>query len=54
MEFVYGMATATALIIAAEIGFNYGLGDKVKDLFLSVEARVKALETRLATLKAKL
>lgn len=43
MLFLYGVLTATAAIIAAEIGFDYGLGDKVKDLALYVYAKVKGL-----------
>lgn len=54
MLFVYGLLTATAAIIAAEIAFNYGLGDKVKDLFLSEEARVKRDIAKVKALEVKL
>jgi len=54
MLFLYGMLTATAAIIAAEIVFNYGLGDKLKDLFVAVEKRIASLESRIVKLKAKL
>ena len=32
MLFVYGLLTATAAIVAAEIVFEYSLGDFLKDL----------------------
>jgi hypothetical protein len=34
MLFVYGLLTATAAIIAAEIKFDYSLGDLFKDYVL--------------------
>lgn len=69
MLFLYGLLTATVAIIVAEIVFNYGLGDKVKDLFLGIvhsaeevkqnaiqrlHARAAALEARVAKVKAAL
>ena len=40
MSFLYGMLTATVAIIAAEIKFDYGLGDKVKDLYLWLRSKL--------------
>lgn len=40
MNFLYGVLVAAGAIIAAEIYFNYSLGDKLKDLFLSEEAKI--------------
>lgn len=45
MTFIYGMLTATVAIIIAEIVLNYGLGDKVKDLFLAVFGKANAAES---------
>ncbi len=42
MVFLYGLLTATAAIIAAEIAFDYALGDYLKDLFLNEEKKLAA------------
>ena len=36
MHFLYGLLTATAAIIAAEIRFDYSLGDFLKDFFIRI------------------
>lgn len=62
MNFVYGMLTATAAIIIAEIVFDYALGDTVKDFFVRIfrgaEAKANAsyqrLQARAARIKAAL
>lgn len=41
--FFEGVGVATVLIIAAEIKFNYALGDKVKDVFLFVKGKLFGL-----------
>lgn len=43
MLFLYGVLSATAAIVAAEIAFNYGLGDKVKDGYYFLKAKVLGL-----------
>jgi len=53
MNYVYTVLGTTVAIIVAEIVFNYGLGDKVKDLFLSVDSRIMGLEAKLMKLKVK-
>jgi hypothetical protein len=40
MHFLYGVMTATAAIIAAEIKFDYALGDKVKDAYLWIKGKL--------------
>lgn len=40
MNFLYGVLTATALYIAAEIKFDYSVGDKVKDLYLWIKGKL--------------
>lgn len=40
--FLYGLATATVAIIAAEIKFDYSLGDLLKDKVLALFSKVKA------------
>jgi hypothetical protein len=46
MHFLYGLFTATAAIVAAEIAFDYSLGDYLKDLAVRLlrgaEAKVKS------------
>jgi len=49
MHFVYGLLIATAAIIAAEIAFDYSLGDNLKDLFLSQEKKLHAQFARAET-----
>ena len=44
MNFIYGLLTATAAIIAAEIAFNYSLGDLLKDKVLALFGKAKAEE----------
>lgn len=44
MSFLYGLLTATAAIIAAEIAFNYSLGDLLKDKVLALFGKAKAEE----------
>jgi leucyl-tRNA synthetase len=49
-----GIAIATALIVAAEIKFDYSLGDWLKDRTLSLLGRFQTYEhAKAATLKAK-
>jgi uncharacterized membrane protein YdjX (TVP38/TMEM64 family) len=54
MTYVYTVLGTTLAIIVAEILGNYGLGDVVKDLFRSAEAKVAALEAKLEKAKAAL
>jgi len=62
MGFLYGIATATAAIIAAETLFDYSLGDVMRDfavrVFRGAEAKViaqqKRIEARLANIKSTL
>ena len=42
MHYLYGILIATAAIVAAEIAFDYSLGDYLKDLFLKEEKKVEA------------
>lgn len=57
MNFIYGLLTATGAIIAAEIVFNYGLGDVVKDtavrIFGNAESFAHAQLQRLRAAVAK-
>jgi leucyl-tRNA synthetase len=49
-----GISIATALIVAAEIKFDYSLGDWLKDRALSLIGRFQTYEhAKAATLKAK-
>ena len=41
MHYLYGILIATAAIVAAEIGFDYSLGDYLKDLFLKEEKKIE-------------
>lgn len=62
MTYIYTILGTTAAIIIAEIVFNYGLGDVVKDTFIRLfgeaksfaEARVDRLTKTAANLRAKL
>ncbi len=62
MNYVYTVAGTTLAIIIAEIVFNYGLGDKVKDLFLRIfhdaysvgHNAAARLEARAAKIRAML
>jgi hypothetical protein len=42
MHYLYGILIATAAIIAAEIVFDYSMGDYLKDLFLKEEKKREA------------
>lgn len=42
MHYLYGILIATAAIVAAEIAFDYSLGDYLKDLFLKEERKIEA------------
>ena len=62
MTYVYTVLGTTAAIIVAEIVFNYGLGDKVKDMFLRIfhdavsvgHNAAARLEARAAKIRARL
>jgi len=58
MNFLYGMLTATVAIIAAEIIFDYSLGDLLKDFFVRIfhgaEAKANAAKQRLQARAAKI
>lgn len=62
MTYVYTVLGTTLAIIIAEITLNYGLGDKVKDLFLRLFHDANAvghnaairLEARAAKIRARL
>lgn len=54
MSYVYTVLGTTAIIVIAEIVIGYGIGDKVKDLFQSAEARAMALEAKAAKIRATL
>lgn len=51
--FTIGVAVATAAIVIFEIKFNYALGDKLKDFFLSEEAKLKALRAKVLAFAIK-
>lgn len=50
MHFLYGLLTATAAIIAAELAFDCSLSDYLKDVFLKEE---KKLQARFARAEAR-
>jgi hypothetical protein len=60
--FFIGIGVATGAIIAAEIGLDYSLGDKVKDLAIHIfqgaeakaAAQVNRLKARLARIRSAL
>jgi len=58
MTFIYGLLTATAAIIAAEIVFDYSLGDLLKDFFVRIfrgaEAKANAAKRRLQARAARI
>jgi len=49
-----GILIATASIIAAEIAFKYSLGDKVADLFRSIEGKAEAARLAVERANARL
>lgn len=49
MLFLYGVLTATGAIVAAEIVFDYSLGDYLKDFFLGAEQKLAAQVARAET-----
>lgn len=53
MNFLYGMLTATVVIIAAEIKFRYSLGDKVADIFRNARQKAEAADEALIRAKVK-
>lgn len=62
MHYLYGMLIATAAIIAAEIVFDYSLGDLLKDKALALlhgaenasKRAIQRLSARAARIESKL